>query len=90
MAILEAMKSGLPVVATRVGGVPATVEDGVTGTLVDSGDERALTRALAALIEHPASAAAMGAAGHTRARQEFSVEAMVAAYEATYRAGRPA
>jgi glycosyltransferase involved in cell wall biosynthesis len=90
MAILEAMKSGLPVVATRVGGVPATVEDGVTGTLVDSGDERALTRALAALIEHPASAAAMGAAGHARARNEFSVEAMVAAYEATYRAGRPA
>jgi sugar transferase (PEP-CTERM/EpsH1 system associated) len=90
MAILEAMKSGLPVVATRVGGVPATVEDGVTGTLVDSGDERALTRALAALIEHPASAAAMGAAGHARARNEFSVEAMVAAYEATYHGGRRA
>jgi glycosyltransferase involved in cell wall biosynthesis len=87
MAILEAMKSGLPVVATRVGGVPATVADGVTGTLVDSGDERALTRALAALIERPEVALAMGAAGHARAQQEFSVDAMVSAYEATYRAG---
>lgn len=90
MAILEAMKSGLPVVATRVGGVPATVMDGVTGSLVDSGDDRALTRALAALIERPESAAAMGAAGHERVRREFSVDAMVAAYESAYRAGRPA
>jgi len=90
MAILEAMKTGLPVVATRVGGVPATVEDGVTGLLVESGDERALTRALASLIEHPQSAVAMGAAGHARVQREFSVDAMVAAYEATYRAGRPA
>jgi glycosyltransferase involved in cell wall biosynthesis len=90
MAILEAMRSGLPVIATRVGGVPATVEDGVTGKLVDSGDERALAGALAALIEHPASAVAMGAAGHARAQREFSVDAMVAAYEATYGAGRAA
>ena len=89
MAILEAMKSGLPVVATRVGGVPATVQEGVTGLLVESGDERALVRALAALIEQPDVAVAMGAAGHARARSEFSVEAMVGAYEATYRAGRP-
>lgn len=88
MAILEAMKSGLPVVATRVGGVPATVADGVTGRLVDSGDERALARALASLIEHPASAAAMGVAGHARVQREFSVDAMVSAYEATYGAGR--
>jgi sugar transferase (PEP-CTERM/EpsH1 system associated) len=85
MSILEAMKCGLPVVATRVGGVPATVADGETGLLVDSGDERALTRALATLIEHPQSAAAMGAAGHARAQAKFSVDSMVAAYEALYR-----
>jgi glycosyltransferase involved in cell wall biosynthesis len=88
MAILEAMKSGLPVVATRVGGVPATVQEGVTGLLVESGDERAHVRAHAAQIEQPDRAAAQGVAGHARARQEFSVEAMVGAYEATYRAGR--
>ena len=88
MSILEAMKCGLPVVATRVGGVPATVADGETGVLVESGDERALTRALANLIEHPRSAEAMGAAGHARALQKFSVEAMVGAYEAVYRRGK--
>lgn len=90
MAILEAMRSGLPVVATRVGGVPATVEDGVTGRLVDSGDERALTRALATLIEYPDSAVAMGAAGHARAQREFSIDTMVSAYEAMYRTRRSA
>ena len=88
MSILEAMKCGLPVVATRVGGVPATVADGETGVLVDSGDERALTRTLANLIEHPRSAEAMGAAGHARALQKFSVEAMVGAYESVYWRGK--
>ena len=83
------MKSGLPVVATRVGGVPATVAEGETGILVESGDERALTRALATLIEYPRSAEAMGAAGHARVREKFSVETMVAAYEAIYRRAEP-
>jgi len=90
MSILEAMKSGLPVVATRVGGVPATVAEGETGVLVESGDESALVRALASLIEHPRAAEAMGAAGHARVLQKFSVDAMVAAYEGIYRrAGSP-
>jgi len=89
MSILEAMKSGLPVVATRVGGVPATVAEGETGILVESGDERALTRALATLIEYPRSAEAMGAAGQARVREKFSVETMVAAYEAIYRRAEP-
>jgi glycosyltransferase involved in cell wall biosynthesis len=88
MSILEAMKSGLPVVATRVGGVPATVAEGETGILVESDDEPALVRALANLIEHPRAAEAMGAAGHARVLQKFSVDAMVSAYEAIYqRAG---
>lgn len=88
MSILEAMKCGLPVVATRVGGVPATVADGETGLLVESGDDRALTRALEVLVGNPRSAEEMGAAGHNRALQKFSVEAMVGAYEAVYRRGK--
>lgn len=89
MSILEAMKAGLAVVSTNVGGVPATVVDGETGLLVESGDEAAMTRALAALIEDPDRAEAMGAAGHARARERFSVEAMVAAYENVYAAKSP-
>jgi sugar transferase (PEP-CTERM/EpsH1 system associated) len=90
MSILEAMKAGLAVVATRVGGVPATVVDGETGLLVASEDEPALTAALAALLADPARATAMGLAGHARALARFSVEAMVSAYEAVYQRGRPA
>lgn len=85
MSILEAMKSGLAVVATRVGGVPATVAEGETGLLVDSGDEAALTRALQALNEDPVRVATLGASGHARALAKFSVDAMVGAYEAVYR-----
>jgi sugar transferase (PEP-CTERM/EpsH1 system associated) len=88
MSILEAMKSGLSVVATRVGGVPATVVDGETGILVASEDEAAFTGALASLVEDPPRVQAQGAAGHARALAKFSVEAMVAAYESLYQGRR--
>ena len=82
------MKSGLSVVATRVGGVPATVVDGETGILVASEDEAAFTGALASLVEDPPRVQAQGAAGHARALAKFSVEAMVAAYESLYQGRR--
>jgi glycosyltransferase involved in cell wall biosynthesis len=85
MSILEAMKSGLAVVATRVGGVPATVADGETGLLVDSGDEAMLARALHALNEDPGRVASLGVNGHARVLARFSVDAMVAGYETLYR-----
>jgi len=87
MSILEAMRAGLPVVATRVGGVPTTVADGVTGLLVESGDEAGLTRALAELIEQPTRSLALGRAGFERVRATFSIDAMVAAYERLYESG---
>ncbi len=49
-AVLEAMAAGLPVIATRVGGIPAVVEDGVTGMLVEPGDVDGLANALRALL----------------------------------------
>jgi glycosyltransferase involved in cell wall biosynthesis len=71
VSILEAMASALPVVSTRVGGVPEQIVDGVTGILVDPDDAPALARALTELLEDPRRRASLGTAGARRARQEF-------------------
>ena len=74
MVALEAMERGRPVVASAVGGLPEIVEDGVTGLLVPPGDVEALGNALRELAEDSERAQAMGAAGRTRALDEFSQE----------------
>jgi len=68
-SLLESMAAGLPVVATRVGGVPEIVEDGVTGLLVPPGDTEALARAIALLTTDPSLRASMGRAGREAAAQ---------------------
>jgi glycosyltransferase involved in cell wall biosynthesis len=84
IAALEAMAAGLPVVATRVGGVPELVKDGETGWLVPRGDVRALAARLRALLLDPETRLAMGAAARARAKADFSVEQMVANVSAVY------
>lgn len=83
--ILEAMATGLPVVATRVGGNVELVRDGETGTLVPSADADALTDALLRYIDQRELAVQHGAAGRRRVERRFSLEAMVAAYDELYR-----
>jgi sugar transferase (PEP-CTERM/EpsH1 system associated) len=82
--ILEAMATGLPVVATAVGGNPELVVDGATGTLVPAADSLALAAAMRRYVGDRCLGARHGDAGRRRAETEFSLAAMVAAYTALY------
>jgi glycosyltransferase involved in cell wall biosynthesis len=88
-AVLEAMSAGLPVVASRVGGVPELVVDDETGLLVPPGDPEALTAAIVRMLSDPAGAARMGAAGTARARALFSIESLRRTIEDIYGTGTP-
>jgi glycosyltransferase involved in cell wall biosynthesis len=82
---LEAMNHGTPVLASRIGGIPDIVEDGVTGLLVPPGDVEALAGALRRLLDEPGLARKLGEAGRRRLREQFSWEAITARWEAVYR-----
>ncbi|MBI3772199.1 MAG: TIGR03088 family PEP-CTERM/XrtA system glycosyltransferase [Gammaproteobacteria bacterium] len=82
--ILEAMATGLPVVATRVGGNPELVSDGNTGCLISADDPVAMATALQAYIESPVLRIKHGQAGRRRVVEEFSMAAMVTRYLAVY------
>lgn len=81
---LEAMALARPLVASRVGGVPEVVEDGVTGTLVPPADPAALAEAVCAYLADPDLAARHGEAGRRRARDLFSQDRMAERLEAVY------
>jgi glycosyltransferase involved in cell wall biosynthesis len=76
IVLLEAMLSGLPVIATRVSAIPEIVTDGTTGTLVAPGDVEAIAAALTRLLRDPAQRRILGEAGRERARSDFSVARM--------------
>jgi glycosyltransferase involved in cell wall biosynthesis len=83
-AVLEAMASGLPIVATRVGGIPDLIHAGVTGALVAPDDPSSLAESVIDLINRPAVAFAFGAAARREAERRFSFDRMVAAFEQLY------
>ncbi len=82
--ILEAMASGLPVVATAVSGIPLAVEHGRTGLLVGENDAAALAAALRRLLDEPSTAHGMGEQSRARAERELTWDAVAAAYRLAY------
>jgi glycosyltransferase involved in cell wall biosynthesis len=73
-SILEAMASGLPVVATNVGGIPEQVEDGRTGYLVRPGDTMAMAERLGVLLSDPEACEEMGNSGRSRVLEMFDFD----------------
>ena len=84
LSILEAMRAGLPVVASAVGGVVEAVVDGVTGFLVSCGDTDAFRGRLEILLGNPAIRRRMGDAGRSRYESQFTLDAMMRGTLAVY------
>jgi len=84
LSLIEGMAAGLPVLATRVGGIPEMVEEGRTGLLVAAEDDEAMARQILYLAEDAAARDRLGQAGRERASDLFSEERMVAEYDRAY------
>lgn len=85
LSVAEAMAAGVPVVASKVGGVPEMVEEGVTGLLVEPRDGGALARALLAVLSDGARAAAMGERARALAGERYRPSAVAAQTLRAYR-----
>jgi glycosyltransferase involved in cell wall biosynthesis len=83
-ALIEAMATALPVVATDVGGIPEVVRSGVNGRLVPPNDDAALAEAVVALMDDPATAAALGRAARADVERLYTLDRMVERFEQLY------
>ncbi len=81
---LEAMATGTPVVATRVGGLPDAIQDGVTGRLVPERDARALADAIGSLLANPEQARRMGDAARAAVIRQFGWDRVAERFELAY------
>ncbi len=85
ISLIQAAASGVPIVASRVGGIPEIVRDGINGRLIEPGDTTELTNALSELIDDASLRKEMGAAGRKITETEFSIEQMIDGNLAIYR-----
>jgi colanic acid/amylovoran biosynthesis glycosyltransferase len=83
-SMLEGMASGLPVVATRHGGIPEAVTDGVNGLLVPERDDKGLATSLFKMVEEPARWRAMGASASQTVATEFAQPRQIESLESAY------
>ena len=84
MSILEAMASGLPVIATRVGGVPEAIQDGMNGILIPSEDAVSLANAICRVLDDHKLAASLGGMARLTIEENYSLPAVTKAYEKVY------
>ncbi len=84
MVLLEAAATGIPVIGSRVGGIPECIVDGETGFLVPERDQEALARRITELLEDPVRRHGMGAAGRALVEDRFDIERQTAALEKFY------
>jgi glycosyltransferase involved in cell wall biosynthesis len=83
-ALIEAMAAGVPIVATRVGGIPEAIEHERSGILVPPGDDRALAAGIARLMKRPQIASRLADAARQSAESRFSFDRMVSEFEQLY------
>lgn len=88
LSVLESFACGVPVVGTRLGGLPDLISDGETGRLVPHDDPAALATALSELVDHPSEAHRMGQAARVLAERRFSPETHMEAVDKAYLASR--
>lgn len=84
-SLLEAMATGLPCVASAIGGNTDLIADGINGRLLDPRDPRALASSLLGLIDDPSASRAMGAAARGKVGARFGIGAVVERYVGIYR-----
>ena len=85
VALLDAMSYGIPAIASRVGGIPDIIEDGVSGLLVPPADPEALAAALERVARDPAFAQRLAQAGRQRLRTRFSWDVITKQWDDVYR-----
>lgn len=84
LCLLEAMSLGLPIVATKVGGIGDVLRDGVSARLVPPGDAASLAEAVTGFLDHPEAAQAMGRAGRIAFDARHDASVMVRGYLEMY------
>ena len=84
MVLLEAAATGLPIIGSRVGGIPECILDGRTGFLVPERDERALAERMAELLDDPVKRRQLGIAGRALIERQFDIDRQTEVLERFY------